>query len=95
MIMDNESIKKAIINRVESSKSVNYSAWTIGLTHDPDERKQQHEDDGKSIKYWDQWVAASLSDAEDIESYFINDKGMQGGTGGNLSSYKTVYVYIF
>ena len=92
--MNKASIKQAIVNRVESTKAA-YSAWRIGLTHDPDERKQQHEDDEKSTKYWKQWVADSLSDAEDIESYFINDKGMKGGTGGNLSAHKTVYVYIF
>ena len=93
--MDKKSIKQAIINRVEASRTVDYSAWTIGLTRDPKERKQQHENDGKSTEHWKQWVADSLSDAEDIESYFINDKGMKGGTGGNLSTNKTVYVYIF
>lgn len=93
--MDKKSIAQAIINRVESSEKVDYSAWTIGLTHDPVERKQQHEADGKSTKYWKQWVADSLSDAQDIESYFINTKGMKGGTGGDLSARKTVYVYIF
>jgi hypothetical protein len=93
--MDKESIKQAIIDRVESSKTVDYSVWTIGLTHDPAERKKQHQDDGKSTEYWEQWTADSLSDAEEIESYFINTKGMKGGTGGNLSARKTVYVYIF
>jgi len=93
--MDKESIKQAIINRVESSKTVEYSAWTIGLTHDPAERKKQHEADGKSTKHWKQWVADSLSDAREIESYFINKKGMKGGTGGDLSARKKVHVYIF
>ena len=93
--MNKISIKQAITDRVESSKTEDYSIWRIGLTHDPNERKQQHEDDGKSTKYWKQWTADSLSDAEDIETYFINDKGMKGGTGGNLSANKTVYVYIF
>lgn len=93
--MDVKSITQAIINRVESVKTVDYSAWTIGLTHDPAERKQQHEADGKTTTYWEQWVADSLSDAQGLESYFINTKGMKGGTGGDLSARKTVYVYIF
>ncbi len=93
--MDKKSIKQAIIDRVESSTTVDYSVWTIGLTHDPAERKQQHKADGKSTKYWKQWIADSLSDAQDIESYFINTKGMNGGTGGDLSTRKTVSVYIF
>jgi len=93
--MDKKSIKQAIISRVESAKTVDYSLWTIGLTHDPDERKEQHENDGKSTEYWDQWIADSLSEAQDIESYFIEEKGMKGGTGGSLSATLTVYVYIF
>lgn len=93
--MDKKSLKQAIATRVDDSKTVKYSSWTIGLTHDASARKQQHKDDGKETKYWKQWTADSLSDAEDIESHFINDKGMKGGTGGNLSASKTVYVYIF
>lgn len=93
--MDKKSIKRAIIDRVESSMAVDYSVWTIGLTYDPVERKQQHETNGKSTKNWEQWAADSLSDAQDIESHFINTKGIKGGTGGDLSARKTVYVYIF
>jgi hypothetical protein len=93
--MDKRSIKQAIINRVESSKTVDYSAWTIGLTHDPATRKQEHESEGRSTTHWNQWTAGSLSNAQDIESYFINDTGMKGGTGGNLSPHRSVFVYIF
>lgn len=93
--MNKMSITAAITKRVEESKEAIYSVWRIGLTHDPDERKQQHENDGKATTHWNQWIADSLSDAEDIESYFINDKGMKGGTGGNLSAGTKVYVYIF
>lgn len=93
--MDKKSIKQAIVDRVDSSKVVEYADWTIGLTHDPANRKQEHQADGKSIDYWKQWVADSLADAQEIETYFINDKGMKGGTGGDLSARKMVYVYIF
>ncbi len=90
--MDKQSIKQAIIGMVGSSP---YTSWTIGLTHVPDERKQQHENDGESTKYWKEWTADSLSDAREIETYFINEKNMKGGVGGDLDSYRTVYVYIF
>ncbi len=93
--MDKNAIRKAIMHRVESSKEVRYSAWRIGLTHDPEERKAQHEEEGRNIQYWQQWFADSLSDAQEIESFFINEKGMKGGTGGDLSPNRTVYVYIF
>ncbi len=93
--MDKRTIQQAITNRVETSKVANYSLWTIGLTHDPDERKEQHEADGKVTQYWQHWIADSLSDAQNIESFFINQKGMKGGTGGDLNARKIVYVYIF
>ena len=81
----------AAINAIVSK----YSAWRIGLTHDLTERKAHWRDtEGLDIKYWKDWQADSLSDAQDIESQFIN-KGMDGGTGGDLSAKKTVYVYIF
>ena len=92
--MNKQSITQAIINRVESSKTVNYTSWRIGLTHTPSERKEEHENEGRPITHWQQWQADSLADAQAIESYFINEKKMQGGTGGDLSSSQTVYVYI-
>lgn len=93
--MDKQAIRQAIVDRVLSAKAKDYSIWTIGLTHDPDERKGQHRKDGMSTEHWKQWTATSLSDARDIESYFINQKGMKGGTGGDLSPYRSVYVYMF
>ena len=82
--MNRQSVIQAITERVESAKPVDYSLWTIGLTHFPNERKRPR-----------QWIADSLSDAQDIESYFINKKGMKGGTTEDLNDHKTVCVYIF
>ena len=82
--MKRQSIIQAITDKVESAKPADYSLWTIGLTHFPNERKKQRE-----------WIVDSLSDAQDIESFFINKKGMKGGTTEDLSAHKTVYVYIF
>jgi len=93
--MKKRDITDAIVSRVESSKTTDYSIWRIGLTHDTDDRKQQHENERLNTEYWKQWQADSLSDAEQIESYFINEKGMKGGTGGDLDARKTIYVYIF
>ena len=82
--MNRQSIIQAITDRVESAKPADYSLWTIGLTHFPAERKKQRE-----------WIADSFSDAQSIESFFINQKGMKGGTTEDLNAHKTVYVYIF
>jgi hypothetical protein len=85
------NIISAINTRVGTSS---YSSWRIGLTHDVGGRKKEWGDEGESVTHWTYWTADSLSDAQDIEAHFIN-KGMKGGTGGNLSFNKTVYVYIF
>ena len=90
MELNKASIKQAIEKKVAS----NYSVWQVGITNNSATRKQQHEDDGKSVKSWTQWEADSLSDARDIESHFLG-KGMKGGGGGDLDANKTVYVYIF
>lgn len=84
--------KARIIAEIET-KVLTYSYYRIGLTHDLDERKK-HWATQESVKYWADWQADSLSDAQDIEAQFIK-KGMKGGTGGDLSSRKTVYVYVF
>ena len=82
--MNRQSIIQAITDKVESAKPAHYALWTIGLTHFPNERKKQRE-----------WIADSFSDAQEIESFFINKMGMKGGTTEDLYEHKTVYVYIF
>ena len=82
--MNRQSITQAITERVESVKPADYSLWTIGLTQFPEERKKQR-----------QWIADSLSDAQSIESFFVNQKGMRGGANMDFNDHKTVYIYIF
>jgi hypothetical protein len=82
--MNRQSITQAITDRVESGKPADYSVWTIGLTRFPNERKKHLE-----------WIADSFSDAQGIESFFINQKGMKAGTTADFNDHKTVYVYIF
>jgi hypothetical protein len=82
--MNRQSIIQAITDRVESAKLADYSLWTIGLTHFPSDRKKQR-----------QWIADSFSEAQGIESFFINQKGMKGGTTEDFSDHTIVYVYTF
>ena len=88
------SSKAGIKSAIEGHVGTNYSSWRIGLTHDWTQRKQEWKDDGKDVTYWHVWEAESLTDAQNLESHFIA-LGLKGGTGGNLSERKTVYVYIF
>ena len=84
MHMNRQLITQAITDRVESAKPADYSLWTIGLTQLPNERKMQR-----------QWIADSFSDAQGIEAFFINEKGMKGGNIEDLNDHTIVYVYIF
>ena len=64
-----------------------YPFWTIGITEDPDRRKQEHD----NPVIWHQWDAVLESSARSIEKYSI-DKGMNGEIGGGTYPH---YVYIF
>lgn len=81
----------AIEQRVTTSKTVQYSIWTIGITADPKQRRDQHESDGKNTAHWMHWKADSETIARNVEKYFLS-KGMKGDVGGGI--YPT-YVYIF
>ena len=85
-------IKTAILGYVAPGK---FTLWRIGLTHNWTKRKSEWADAGHDVKHWHCWEADSLYDAQDLETHFINEKGMKGGTGGDLSSNKAIYVYIF
>jgi len=74
---------------------IKMSSWRIGLTHDLNERYKYWKDTQKEyVGAWVYWQANSLADAQAVEAHFIR-QGMKGGTGGDLSAYRPVYVYIF
>ena len=89
--MEKSEIIRAIEESVNSTKSKNYSIWTIGITNDPERRKNEHEANGHNTKFWKYWKAESETDAREIEKHF-QGKGMKGGGGGGENP---TYVYIF
>ncbi len=88
--------KTEIINAINAKVgSTRYNIWRIGLTHDLIERRRIWSEVEKlNVALWSKWQADLLSDAQDIETFFI-DKGMKGSTGGDLSPDKTTFVYVF
>lgn len=86
-----QSIVLGIEQRVQRSKVPNYKSWRIGITHD----LQRRYEDWEKPPHFLYWEADSLQDAQAIEAHFIHQKGMVGGTGGDLSARKMAYVYIF
>ena len=90
--MKKPEIIAAINRKVDGT---NYDIWIIGLTHDLAESKKFWAGAGiVPITHWKDWQAESLTDAQEIETYFVG-KGTKSGTGRNLSSRRPVYVYIF
>lgn len=83
--------KQQIICAIENCIEERYPDWTIGVTDRPNERKQEHEQDGKDISYWRHWNASTESVAREIEYHFL-DKGCMGAGGGPGNA---DYVYIF
>lgn len=70
------------------TRNEKYPYWYIGITNDPDRRRQEHADDGKNVKHWTQWAA---DDAREVETYF-QVLGMKGDTGGSKDP---THVYIY
>lgn len=89
--MRESEIIDAIETRVKSSRVVDYSSWTIGITDDPDRRRKEHADEGDNVQYWMHWKAESEAIARRVEKLFLG-KGMKGGTGGGDNP---IYVYIY
>jgi hypothetical protein len=86
--------KATIISEINTKVGSNHSYYRIGITHDPIERKAYWTGKGDTT-YWKHWQADSLSDAQAIETYFIREKKMKGGEGGDMSASKTTYIYVF
>jgi hypothetical protein len=84
-----------LVAAINSKVGTNYAIWRIGLTHDPAESKRYWGETARhTTAFWSHWQADSLSNAQATESHFIG-KGMKGGTGGDLSPDRAVYVYVF
>ncbi|MGH7227357.1 MAG: hypothetical protein ACRELF_29440, partial [Gemmataceae bacterium] len=77
-----QSIIDEIVRRVGTSSFIH---WQIGITDDEAKRKGEWKDNGENVDHWASWQADSLTDAKDIETYFINEKKMRAGTDGDPS----------
>lgn len=70
-----------------------HSSWYVGIATDPRDRLfSQHGVDEKNGN----WVYRTLStsaEAREIEDYFVNTLGTDGGPGGGDHDTKSVYAY--
>lgn len=93
LVVENKNMNKADLIKTIDEKigNTSRSIWTVGITDEPETRKAQHQNEGKSVKYWTHWPTDSESEAREVEQHFL-EKGMRGGAGGGG---KAAYVYVF
>lgn len=68
-----------------------YSRWRVGVTNDANRRKQEHNNKGTDIRFWNSWPADSVDVALQVERYF-HKHGMKGDPGGGKRP-NLVYIY--
>ena len=68
-----------------------YSRWRIGVTNDANRRRQEHDNKGTDIRFWNSWPADTVEVALHVERYF-HKLGMKGDPGGGKKP-NLVYIY--
>ena len=68
----------------------------VGITHDPEERKKYWKREYPSLWNWE-IVSSGLTyeEAQRIEKDYIDNKGYEGGLGGERKSGRIYSVYTF
>ena len=91
MAESKETIIREIKERI-SKEGSGYPAWYVGIATDPE--KRLFEDHNVDKNGWWIYKEAENSDiAREIERYFIEIFGTDGGTGGGDETTKFVYAY--
>jgi hypothetical protein len=87
-----EIIKTEIKNYVGKCGG-SYSDWYVGIASDPRQRLFNDHNVDEGNGYWIFRECESSSVAREIEEYFINTLGTDGGFGGG--DYTSRYVYAY
>ncbi|PIQ92489.1 MAG: hypothetical protein COV70_00475 [Parcubacteria group bacterium CG11_big_fil_rev_8_21_14_0_20_39_22] len=87
-----ESIKVDIKAYIQNNGGA-YSDWYVGIASDPKERLFTDHNVSEKGGAWIYREAESSSAAREVEEYFINTLGTDGGSGGGDYSTKSVYAY--
>lgn len=90
------STKEEIIDDIKSyiiKREGGYSKWYVGIAEDA--QKRLFEDHGvrEEGNPWIYRTANSSSIAREVEEYFVNVMGTDGGLGGGGEDTKMVYAY--
>ncbi len=71
----------------------NYNEWYVGISRDARSRLFNDNSVNESLDAWIIEIASTNQQARDIENYFINVIGTDGGPGGGDSTARMVYAY--
>ena len=83
--------RQKIFNEITSIVGSNPKSWSIGITHEPEERRLELEKPRK----WHQWDVATIEDAKMIEGFFVHEIGVTADNSDNLNFDKVIYAYLF
>ncbi len=94
--MSAHQIESEIIECVKNATPRRYSVWAIGITDDPERRKDELTSSGRNVELWKSWKADDQDIAREVKAFFLSrkmqGKQMQGKLGGNVN---LTHVYIF
>jgi len=90
--MDKETIIKELTDHI-SSRGGAYSEWYTGIAEDAKERLDAHNVNRNNGDKWAYRIAESSDIAREVEDYFVNTLGTDGGQGGGTDASKSVYIY--
>lgn len=88
--MNMKGIALAIAELVNSS-GYPYKNWTIGVTDDPDRRRNEHRTIGRRVLWWHHWDADDERIARVVERHF-QQMGMKSDVGARG---RPGYVYVY
>ena len=87
-----EEIKNQIKAYIDSAGG-DYSKWYVGITNNPQRRLFDEHNVMMNNSRWVRRTASSHEVARRIEAYFIDELGLDGGTGGGDEDSTVVYAY--
>ncbi|MBR4681923.1 MAG: hypothetical protein IKP06_01275 [Elusimicrobiaceae bacterium] len=91
-----KKLKSEIIQEIDDhikKEGSGYPRWYVGITADPEQRLFSDHNVSKENAWWIYREAFTDNDAREVEKFFLEQKGTQGGPGGGDTDSRFVYAY--
>jgi len=88
--------KEEIIKKIEDymkKRGGTYRDWYVGITDDAERRLFTEHNVDKDNGNWCRREAYTSDDAREVEKYFLDECGTDGGPGGGNDDSNFVYAY--